>query len=343
MRRPFLKTAACLALGHACGFARPSMAATSEARDVVVVLDSGEARITLIDRTTHRIVGGFPVGKEPHHLLATPDERAIVVASAVGNELIFLDPGSGRRIGSHAGIDDPYQIGFSPDQRWFVVNCLRLNRVDFYRYGGGSEFHIARRLELGELPSHMAFTADGSKVFISLQGSNQVAAIDIATQSVLWILDVGPAPAGVWLTPRDAVLLVALTGSDRVVAIDWRRRRIVKQIVTGEAAHNFRSAGDGRRVLLSNRIACSISLIDLAALEVVGQIRGLRPGPDDMEVSSDRRWLWTTFRFARSVGVIDLSAGQLVDVIEVGRSPHGLFLRDRAPYYDNLPGPQAGA
>jgi len=127
-----------------------------------------------------------------------------------------------------------------------------------------------------------------------------------------------------------------------VLAIDWRGRRIVKQIVTGEAAHNFRSAGDGRRVLLSNRIACSISLIDLAALEVVGQIRGLRPGPDDMEVSSDRRWLWATFRFARAVGVIDLSAGQLVDVIEVGRSPHGLFLRDRAPYYDNLPGLQAG-
>jgi YVTN family beta-propeller protein len=71
----------------------------------------------------------------------------------------------------------------------------------------------------------------------------------------------------------------------------------------------------------------------------VGDITGLRPGPDDMELSADRRWLWVTFRFARSVGVIDMTTRKLVDVIAVGKSPHGIYFYNRAPFYDNLPPP----
>ncbi|SAK93134.1 YVTN beta-propeller repeat-containing protein [Caballeronia arationis] len=54
---------------------------------------------------------------------------------------------------------------------------------------------------------------------------------------------------------------------------------------------------------------------------------------DDMELSADRKSLWVTFRFARRVGVIDLSSRKLVETIEVGRSPHGIYLSDRAPVY----------
>ncbi|OZB46885.1 MAG: hypothetical protein B7X42_07775, partial [Thiomonas sp. 14-66-4] len=93
----------------------------------------------------------------------------------------------------------------------------------------------------------------------------------------------------------------------------------------------------GRHVLVSNRIADTISILDMQQLTNVGEIAGLRPGPDDMELSADRRWLWTTFRFDRTVGVIDMQSRKLVDVIGVGKSPHGIYFYDRAPFYDNLP------
>ena len=304
--------------------------------DVVVVLDSGDARITLINQATRQPIGSFATGKEPHHLMATPNNQDLIVANAVSNDLMLLDPQTGKPIGSVPDIPDPYQIGFSPDHRWFVVNCLRLNRVDIYSYDQG-KFQLAKRIPLKALPSHMAFTADSKTVYISLQETNSIAAIDLATQSVMWTMKVGETPAGLWLTPGDKTLLVALTGSDAVVAVDPATRTIVKRIVTGKAAHNFRSLADGRHVLVSNRVSNTISILDMDTLTKVGDITGLRPGPDDMELSADRRWLWVTFRFARSVGVIDMQTRKLVDVIPVGKSPHGIYFYNRAPFYDNLP------
>lgn len=310
--------------------------AQAAASGVVVVLDSGDAQITLIDQATRKVEGAFPTGKEPHHLMATPGNRDLIVANAVSNDLLLLDPRTGRPIGTVPDIPDPYQIGFSPDHRWFVVNCLRLDRVDIYRYDAG-RFTLAKRLPLESLPSHMAFTADSRTVYVTLQGADKLAAIDLDTQSVMWTTQVGDTPAGVWLTPGDKTILVALTGSDAVVAVDPATHAVFKRIVTGEAAHNFRSMADGRHVLVSNRVSNTISIIDMDTLTKVGDITGLRPGPDDMELSADRRWLWVTFRFARSVGVIDMRTLKLVDVIPVGKSPHGIYFFNRAHFYDNLP------
>lgn len=298
--------------------------------DVVVVLDSGDARITLINLDTRQPIGSFATGKEPHHLMATPNNQDLIVANAVSGDLMLLNPQTGKPIGNVPNIPDPYQIGFSPDHRWFVVNCLRLNRVDIYSYDQG-KFLLAKRIPLKALPSHMAFAADSKTVYISLQETNSVAAIDLPTQTVLWTMKVGETPAGLWLTPGDKTLLVALTGSDAVVAVDPRTRTVFKRIITGKAAHNFRSMADGRHVLVSNRVSDTISILDMDTLTKVGDITGLRPGPDDMELSADRRWLWVTFRFARSVGVIDMDTRKLVDVIPVGKSPHGIYFYNRAP------------
>jgi YVTN family beta-propeller protein len=75
----------------------------------------------------------------------------------------------------------------------------------------------------------------------------------------------------------------------------------------------------------------SISILDYNTLTKVGDITGLMPGPDDMELSADRRYLWVTFRFAKHVGVIDMTTHKLVRTIAVGRSPHGLYFAERAP------------
>ena len=45
--------------------------------------------------------------------------------------------------------------------------------------------------------------------------------------------------------------------------------RTVGLIPTGKGAHAFRSMGDGKSVLVSNRVANTISRIDLATLKVI--------------------------------------------------------------------------
>jgi YVTN family beta-propeller protein len=300
--------------------------------DRVIVLDSGEARLTTIDEQTHKVVATEDTGKEPHHLMISPDQQSLIVANSVSNSLMFVDPSNGAVQRTVQNIEDPYQLGFSPDRKWFVTAALRLDRVDIYRYDG-HDLTIARRIPLAKTPSHMTFSSDARTVYVTLQDSGELAAIDLATQTIAWKINVGRDPAGLWMTPGDRSLLVGMTGEDDVVVVDPHTHQVVKRIHTGRGAHNFRNLDDGRHVAVTNRVANTISILDYTTLANVGEIDGLMPGPDDMELSADRKVLWVTFRFSRHVGVIDLPARKLVDTIAVGRSPHGIYFRNRAPVY----------
>jgi YVTN family beta-propeller protein len=305
-----------------------SIAGTASAK-VVVVLNSRDATIQLLDQQTYAPVATYPVGKEPHHLMATPDNKSLIVASSVGNELIFLDPISGQIQRRVKDILDPYQIGFSPNQKWFVSTSLRLDRVDIYKYDGAN-LVLSARVPMGKLPSHMAFNKASDTVFITRQGSDQVSAIDLATHAVKWTIPVGKLPAGIAMTPDDKYLLVGIMGSNYVEVIDWRTQKTVKRIKAGDGTHNFRSLGDGRHTFVSNRVSNSINIIDQVTLENVGMIN-VPGGPDCMELTKDGKTLWVTLRWIKKVAVIDVATRKIIKMIPVGRSPHGVFFADAAP------------
>lgn len=297
--------------------------------NVVVVLNSRDATVSLLDQVTRQEIGSFAVGKEPHHLMATPDNKSLIVASAVSNELIFLDPRTGQMQRRIPDIIDPYQIGFSPDNKWFVSNALRLDRVDLYAYDG-KDLKLSKRIPLAKMPSHMAFTRDSKTVFITLQGSDQVSAIDLETQAVKWTMTVGKLPAGIAMTPDEKYLLVGIMGSDYVEVIDWRTQKTVKRIKTGAGAHNFRLAGDKRFTFVSNRVSNTINIIDQEKLENVGTI-DVPGGPDCMELTEDGKTLWVTQRWIKKVAVIDVPSRKVEQTIPVGRSPHGVYFMNHSP------------
>jgi YVTN family beta-propeller protein len=318
-----------LGLQHAV-FAQTSPASDSKAEPkLAVVLNSGEATVSLIDMPSRKVVKTVPVGKEPHHLMMTPDQRTLLIANAAGNDVVLMNSTTGELTGKIPDIIDPYQIGYSPNHKWFVANGNRLDRVDVY-HAQGADLKLAKSIKLGKTPSHVAFTADSKIAFITLQDSNELAAIDLDSQTVLWKMTTGKVPAGVWMTPGDQYLLVGITGEDNVQVIDWKNRKEVKRILTGKGAHNFRPLGDKKHVFVSNRIASTISLINMQTLEKVGDITGLPAGPDDMEITPDGKTMWVTFRFSKKAGVIDIPSMKLVTVIPVGKSPHGVFFTPRA-------------
>ncbi|MET1534394.1 beta-propeller fold lactonase family protein [Burkholderia sola] len=319
-----------LSFGRTLALAVAVLAPAAHANNVIV-LNSAEATLSLIDQQSREVVSTMPTGKEPHHLMATPDNSSLIVANSVSNSLMFVDPKTGKLQRTVEGIEDPYQLGFSPDKKWFVSTGLRLDRLDIYSYDG-RDLHLVKRLPLAVMPSHLAFTKDSKTVLVSLQVSGEIAAVDLATQTVKWKMPVGRVPAGLWMTPDDKYLLVGMTGADYVAVVDWRNQKIVKTIQTGKGAHNFRSLADGTHVAITNRVANTISIIDEITLTKVGDITGLLPGPDDMELSADKKTLWVTFRFAKKVGIIDLASRKLVQTIAVGRSPHGIYFYDRAPW-----------
>lgn len=323
-----------VAVGSWCVAAALSAAPPAGPANVVVVLNSGEASVSLIDPATRTEIQRFAVGKEPHHLMRTPDGSALIVGNAMSNGLHFLDPVTGEVRRRLRNVPDPYQLGYSPDRKWFVTAALRLDRVDVYAVEGEGaqvEFRPVRRIVLPKAPSHLTFSADSRFAFVTLQDSHEVAAIRLSDQTVAWKLKVGDLPAGIWMTPDDRHLLVGVMGRDYVEVIDWRAQKSVRRIATGKGAHNFRPLGDGRHVFVSNRVEDTVSLIDQVTLEKKFDIV-VPNGPDCMEVSADGKLLWVTQRWAKRVAVVDIAARKVVQTIPVGKSPHGIFFANSAPW-----------
>jgi DNA-binding beta-propeller fold protein YncE len=222
-------------------------------------------------------------------------------------------------------------LEFSPDMKWFVTAANRLNHVDLYRWQGAEAaepLKLVKRIEAPKTPSHLSIDSKSTVVYVSLQDSDELMAIDLATQAPRWKIKVGKMPADLHLTADDRLLLVGLTGDKFVEVYDvsgppGTPARLVKRIETGNGAHAFRAKGDKRHVFVSNRVANTISLIDTQSLTVVEQYPG-PGGPDCMEMLADGKTLLVTSRWARKLTFIDLPSKKVVRQVDVGRSPHGV-------------------
>lgn len=297
----------------------------------VLVLNSLDGTVSVIDGRRWVELVRIPTGKEPHHLYMTPDEKSVIVANAGSDSLTFIDPRTATVQRTLRGIIDPYHLRFSPDMRWFVTAANRLNHIDLYRWDGENPV-LAKRIATGKTPSHLWIDSKSSAVYVSMQDSDELVAIDLATQTQKWRIKTGPMPADVYGTPDDRHVLVGLTGSDSVEVFDvsGKEPRSVRKIRTGDGAHAFRAAGDRRHVYVSNRVANTISKIDMQTFEVTGSFAA-PGGPDCMDIMSGGKLLLVTSRWSRKLTVIDTEQKKVVRQINVGKSPHGVWTLDHVP------------
>ncbi len=298
-----------------------------------VVLNSKDASLSVIDIASGKINTVKGIGKEPHHLYPSPDGKQLWVANAQSDDLVKVNPATGATLQRVKGIADPYQLGFTTDGQWFISIGLRLNRVDIYKHeasAAGDSFKLIKKIPTGSMPSHTVFSHDQKTAYVTLQGDNALIAIDMATQTITWQTPLGQTPAGLWLTPS-GMILVGIMGEDYVQVVDPAKRTTIKKITTGKGAHAFRGRGDGKTVFVSNRDSSKISAIDMDSLTKLYDI-ATDSGPDCMDVSDDGKTLWVTNRWARKVSAIDIESRKTIKQYNVGASPHGVYLTQRAAF-----------
>ena len=324
------RTLLCTGLALVASGLRTRLARAASPQGLAIVMNSASASFSVIDVASRSVIRTTPVLREPHHWALLPDRSALLIGDTSGNALFFLDPTTGEVI-RRAPISDPYQLWFSPDGRHFVVNALAVNHVDVY--DGHTLLH-KRRFRLPTMPSHLSYAPDGSMVYVSLQTSGELVAIDLRTMTVAWKSAIGKTPAGVFW--HDNKVLVGIMGSDYVAVVDPAAGRVVRRIRTGRGAHNLFYAPDGRTIYVTNRVEGTVSVLEAGSLNIL-RTYTVPNGPDCIAFAPDGK-LWISMRWGGHVAVLDPTTGTH-ETIAVGRSPHGVFL-SASP---TLPGPSRSA
>ncbi|NNM56525.1 YncE family protein [Acidocella sp.] len=284
---------------------------------LAMVMNSGEATVSVIDMTSKQVINTLPMLREPSHWALTPDRKKLYVSDASGNALFIFDPLTAAPLG-HIRIADPYQLAYTPDQKYLVVNALRLDYVDVY---DSTTLQLVKRFKSGKFPSHLDFSPDSRFSFHSMQKSNTLVCLDLASMTERWSVPIGKTPAGVlW---HNGKLLVCIMGENGIVEADPLTGQITRRQATGEGAHNIFLSPGGSTLYVSNRVGSTLSALDPLSLEVKRDYR-IPGGPDDIGIAPDGK-IWIALRFNEAVAVLDPLTGAF-DTIPVGRSPHGIFL-----------------
>jgi YVTN family beta-propeller protein len=113
-------------------------------------------------------------------------------------------------------------------------------------------------------PIEIAVTANGSRLYVACEGTNEVVEVDTAAGAVVRRVSVGQHPKSVALSSDGRQLYVANSWSDTVSVVDTASLKVVRELAAGFEPNAAVADLEGRFLYVANRISNDISVIDLA-------------------------------------------------------------------------------
>ncbi len=229
----------------------------------------------------------------------------------------------------------------SPPTSVFIFNRETMTPVNGVENG---EISVNFRI-----PHAMAGDHAGKFLYTASIPQNQLIVIDHAAKEVDEFISLGAnkGPLQARVSPDDKLLFLSLQAAGQMLVLDVsdpQDRKIVATIDVGANPWHPAFSPDGRFVYVGNNGSRSVSIIDVAALQVVATIE--HPSlaqPHGMAVSRNgfayvsNRNLDGSYKPRHDFGdnandgtisIIDLATNQIVKVLEVGRFASGVSLQE---------------
>lgn len=156
-----------------------------------------DGTVSVIDASSKMIHATLTVGQDP------------VGAWTASNGKMFVDNETSQTISeitvSSMSVTATINLGFKPGyaaynssngELW--VSDATNGKVAYYNFDG-SNWNLQNNIITGADAHAIAFTADGSKAYVTNQGANTVSVIDVTTHTVTKTISVGTKPNGIIL------------------------------------------------------------------------------------------------------------------------------------------------
>ncbi|HEU5255818.1 MAG TPA: bifunctional YncE family protein/alkaline phosphatase family protein [Vicinamibacterales bacterium] len=300
---------------------------------------------TLTPAGVHVEVSDRPLG-----MILSPDGQTLAVAtgSNFGTRSLHIIDVPTNALRQSLNIGNSFVgVDFNPAGDRLYVGGGASNDVKFFRLTNTGSWVADGTLAIaGAAPSGLTLNPDGTKLYVALNMTNQVAVIDTTTRAILNRIPVGTYPyttvmsidgSKVYVSnwggkipgPGDAtdgmfpVVVDPRTGitvSGTVSVIDTRSGAVVKTIETGLHPTGMALSPSGDRLYVTNANSDTISVID-TSIDIVrttlpvgqigpGGVPVLGSSPNAVAVSLDGQTLYVANATENAVAVVSLKQGQ---------------------------------
>ena len=244
------------------------------------VTNDGDGTVSVIDTSTNTVIDTIPVGSNPRGVAVSPDGTRAYVTNGTPPNPLVAGSGSGQlsvidtTIGAVTATTDvgafPSLVAISPSgQSVYVINqrspiifigVLGISRLSVIDTTTGA---VTATTDVGDSPSGLAVSPDGSRAFVATAGDNRVSVIDTSTNTVIDTIPVGSNPRGLAVSP-DGIRAYTTNSSDNTVSvIDTSTNTVIDAIPVGFNPRAVAVSPDSKNGYVTNLDDNSVSVLAL--------------------------------------------------------------------------------
>jgi len=174
----------------------------------LMVSNDGDNDISVIDITKRREIGRISAGREPKHMDIHPCKpyayvciwgahmvSKINLKPLIDNDVERLP--NDVRVESSIFLGDgahPYSLRITPDGKYIIVAN---NQVEYITIIDEDTGEVIKEVNVGTKGARGAeFSPSGDTVFVSIEDSSEIVAIDLSTFDIVDRIESGPGPRG---------------------------------------------------------------------------------------------------------------------------------------------------
>ena len=181
-----------------------------------------QRKIVLGEKKEDKTGSRYPAG-----LAVSRRGNLLYVAENVSDDVAVVDPGKGEIVGRLPTEHYPYAVTAASDG-YVYVSAWGAESVSIFRARDDGRLIYDGRLKVGHRPSAMAVNASGTRLFVALGGTDQIAVVDTHKKKVLrYLSDAAPAgpsegstPDALALSSDESRLFVAEADNNAVAIFD---------------------------------------------------------------------------------------------------------------------------
>jgi YVTN family beta-propeller protein len=176
-------------------------------------------------------------------------------------------------------------------------------------------FKVVGSIKVGDKPHGAAASADGRRLFTTVEGDHTLRVIDTATDKVIQTIKLSGLPNQCAVTPDGQFVGVPIRGGDSVDLIDVAAGKIVKNLPV-KVPHNCYNAKRNDHLFVTSMGDDKVLHIDRKTLRYLGEfpVGGI---PRPIAVTRDEKTLYCALSDLHGFVIADVAARKVIAKIEL--------------------------
>jgi YVTN family beta-propeller protein len=272
--------------------------------------------LVLVDVEAGKVVERHEVPGPPHNVTVARDGTA--AAALYGGDHLAL-------VGTHGAA--AVELGATPHDvkavgGLFVVANEAARRIDLVR----RERHVAS-VSLKAEPHDLAVAPGGRSIWVTLNGTDELAVVDLRGRHVERYVSTGQSPHDILFSPGGQLWVTDWSGPVHIFRADGKLRASVE---LGEEAHHLAFTPDGRQAWITDHGVNRVFVVDTRSLRVVASL-AVPGAPHHVAVTANGALAAVADHDNGTLVVYDVRRRKVVRAIEVGQGPHGVWALPASP------------